>query len=181
MLCVMARRYLAAGDDPGAGALARHLASCPGCRSERDRLRELLTMLSVAAPPLRVDETQFTDRLMSTIRARERAAVPQPASFGWALLRPITVLPALCLMLAAGFTALYLSGDVSPVPSERMAANASLQDAPVDEYQDTLRPPREIPFTVDQDLVGTRRGSIPLTTYVLEPAPREEPIRLASF
>jgi len=41
--------------------------------------------------------------------------------------------------------------------------------------------PEEIPFTVDEDLVGTRRGRIPATTYVLEPAPEERPVMRASL
>lgn len=188
MLCLMARRYLAADNGRSTGAntapqwaLARHLASCPGCRSEQERLGRLLTLLANAAPPIRLEGDQFSIRLMATIRERQSAQRLRPEPFAWRGLRPATVLPALCLMLVAGVMALYLSGQVIPGPAARLASSSVTQVTSVDDYQDSLKPSREIPFSVEVDLVGTRRGTIPLTTYVLEPAPKEAPIVLASF
>lgn len=188
MLCLMARRYLAAdngrptdGDTAMQRALVRHLASCPGCRSEQERLGHLLTLLASAAPPLQLGGDQFSVRLMATIQARQKAERLSPEPFAWTGFRPAAVLPALCLMLVAGFMALYLSGQAIPGTRTQLATSSVTQVTYVDDYQDSLKLPREIPFSVEEDLVGTRRGTIPLTTYVLEPAPTEAPIVLASF
>ena len=194
MLCLMARRYLAADNGwsshtgpAGAAlrrALARHLAACAACRAEQETLGQLVTLLAEAAPLIRLDGGQFADRLMATIGARRRASAEEPSRgpdpFAWSGFRPASALPALCLMLAAGVMALYLSGQAIPGSATRLAATAS-PVTQVDDYHDSLKPPREVPFSVEEDLVGTRRGTIPLTTYVLEPAPKEAPIVLASF
>lgn len=190
MLCLMARRYLAADNgratNTGVGAarqraLGSHLATCPGCRSEQVRLGRLLTLLADATPSSRLEGDQFMDRLMATIQTRQKAERLSPEPHAWTGFRPAAVFPALCLMLAAGVTALYLSGQVIPGPTTRLAASSVTSVTDVYDSQDSLKPPREIPFSVEEDLVGTRRGTIPLTTYVLEPAPKDAPIVLASF
>lgn len=181
MLCFMARRYLAAGERQP--ALALHLASCAGCRAEERRVGQLLTLLAEPAPPMRLQSDHFTQRVMVAIQKQKSS----PASFTWAALRPAAgfrlsmALPALCLMLAAGAMALLLSGQAVPVGETRLAGSSTTTLTAGDEYQDSLRPPREVPFSVEEDLVGRRRGTIPLTTYVLEPAPKDAPVVLASF
>jgi len=203
MRCMMARRSLAAGEDrlsgPRATArqrrLARHLVSCERCRSEQARLDRLRGLLVEAAPSVRMDADLFASRLMTAIQERRkgpaaapavpgRRIVPSPPAWespAWAGFRPLAFVPALCLMLAAGLVSFYLTGQPIPEETNQMAAAVPTLSANVGEYQDALKPPREVPFSVEQDLVGRRRGTIPLTTYVLEPAPKDAPIVLASF
>ena len=204
MLCLMARREIALSSARPAGAglstarqqaLAHHLSSCAGCRAEQERVERLLTLLASAAPSFAPPSDQFTDRLMAAIEQRKRSAARAPSTgsprpvavwpvvepFAWTGFRPAAVLPALCLMLAAGVMALYLSGQASIGLTPRLAVSTAGSVGSADDYQDSLKPPREVSFSVEEDLVGMRRGTIPLTTYVLEPAPKDAPVVLASF
>jgi hypothetical protein len=83
-------------------------------------------------------------------------------------------------MAASGALALLLGGQPVPragVPADSVADTAT----PMESDDDLVTAPREIPFTVEMDLVGERRGTIPLTTYVLEPAPRQTAVLRASL
>ena len=204
MLCIVARREIVLSGAHPAGAglsparqqrLAHHLSSCDGCRAEQERVGSLLTLLASAAPSFAPQPDQFTDKLMAAIQERKRGVAHAPSSgtprpiaawpvvepFAWAGFRPAAVLPALCLMLAAGVMALYLSGQTGAGLTPRLVASAAGSSGSADDYQDSLKPPREVSFSVEEDLVGMRRGTIPLTTYVLEPAPKDAPVVLASF
>ncbi|HEY3176166.1 MAG TPA: hypothetical protein VGK94_10470 [Candidatus Polarisedimenticolia bacterium] len=169
-------------------ALRDHLAACSGCLEERDRLERLATLLALEAPRLHVDGGIFEARLMREIRSRtdlRPARRDRPTLLAaWSSLKPASLGAALCLMAAAGALALVLQGQ--PVPSTSVPAGATVgassqADVDDDDGGDLVTPPREIPFTVERDLVGARRGTIPLTTYVLEPAPDQTPVMRASL
>jgi hypothetical protein len=51
---------------------------------------------------------------------------------------------------------------------------AASETTAANDLNDRIVAPQEVPFVVHEDLVGARRGRIPLTTYVLEPAPDEQ-------
>jgi len=174
--------------------LDRHLAACGSCRAEVEALRGVRSLLADAASaeiaalsrsrPARLDDALFEQMILRKARARQAPPGPQLPSFA----RPIPLGAALSLMIAAVALAHFLVGaDVAVQGSQSAPALAasSSHDRPQglnDEgLDDSVVPPREVPFVLQQDLVGARRGSIPLTTYVLEPAPREKPILRASL
>jgi hypothetical protein len=80
------------------------------------------------------------------------------------------------VVVAAATTLALLGG--APPRDAGPAVTAEFQE----DLNDGVAPPAEIPFTIREDLVGEHRGTIPLTTYVLEPAPADEaPVVRASL
>jgi len=169
------------------GRLFRHLTSCPACRQELEGQRRVAALVaesaqtfSSAASPLSRDV--FADQVLCAARARkasvERFAPP----------RPLPLAAALVLMVGAVALAHIAGGGqvgtpVSPASNQvlQSAAATAATHGAGDALDDGVVPPREIPFVVQKDLVGARRGSIPLTTYVLEPAPDVKPVMRASL
>ena len=200
MFCWQARRGFVEkleGITGGAGSpLERHLSGCAGCCAELEGLRQLRTILSESARSSAIftgativtnatDATPFEERVLRL--ARSRAARSQgDAAHGaydgrrsWlvSLPGPLAALPvaaAFSLMVGAVLLSHFLGGGVpagSPTPA---AAAATSQTAAANDLDDRIVAPQEVPFVVQEDLVGARRGRIPLTTYVLEPAPDEQ-------
>ena len=135
----------------------------------------------------------FEDRLMREIRSRRAGAdggtrpVMQPR-LDWTreTLSPTPLAAALTIMVAAGLAGLYLGGYVATkgftprlVSSASDRAGNEVAVSRTGQADDLIS--REVPFTIRQDLLGQRRGRIPLTTYVLEPAPHESTVVQASF
>jgi len=162
----------------------RHLERCVACNSRVASNEALTGLLREAADlsnraahhlqgggsPFSVDESLFEQRVMREIRLRRsegtlRATMPGAPSFGAAL--PLSA--AVVMLMAAVTIAIGLKGPAPRVPAS--VASSARNQAAIDH----VAPAREIAFTVQQDLVGHRRGSIPETTYVLEPAPWEGP------
>ncbi len=190
--------------------LARHLGSCASCRGERAsqaRIAQILGDESRAGagvgsnPRLAIG---FEERLMREIRSRA-AGADRPSVEGrqgrqaWTreALSPTPLAAALTIMAAAGLAALYLGGYVategftprivSSAPAGAPWADGSDAEPGGDRLalsrtgQGDELTPREVPFRIRQDLLGQRRGKIPLTTYVLEPAPDESTVVQVSF
>lgn len=162
-------------------ALEHHLASCAACASIRNdavTVSSLLADLPAEALPESVRRSSFEETVVRRARIAGEASDPiiawRPSFHAF----PITA--AAVLLLLAGVLAMSLSGMSGSRPdTETRAANAD----PVPEdhpYVDRIAP-REIPFTFEADLVGIRRGRIPATTYVLEPAPEQDTVVRASF
>jgi len=198
MYCWQARQQFADWIDQGAAPprarrVGAHLASCASCRLEVERLSDVARLVGESAWPRRADApeaesrgiwapAELERRLLREIRARAASARPQPRP---RLLFTAPAAAAVLLMLGASAAAHYLSGSSSLSVSRPDSATVSnptdlrlASDArrpPQDDLRDDLAV-REVPFTVQEDLVGARRGRIPLTTYVLEPAP--EPARV---
>jgi len=188
--------------------LARHLDSCASCRRERASHARIAQMLGDESragagmgsnPRLAIG---FEDRLMREIRSRaggaDRAAPHERHRLHWTsgALSPTPMAAALTMMAAAGLAALYLGGYVATegfTPRLVQSAPAGATPTLVDDQagggavavsragQDDELISREVPFSIRQDLLGQRRGRIPLTTYVLEPAPDESAVVRASF
>jgi hypothetical protein len=74
---------LAAGDTPEAAALAGHLAGCPSCAAEADRLRLSAGLIREAI--LETPPAELRDRTLQLIRSTGRTRpVPEPAPVGLA-------------------------------------------------------------------------------------------------
>jgi hypothetical protein len=196
MFCWQARRWIArlagapvaSSGSPDRKVLEDHIASCARCRARSDRLGRLSFLMAQSAPRLHLDGKLFEDRLMREIRTRAAHSRLRPAgrpdpvvSFTpWPGLRPAALVVAVSLMAASGALALLLGGQ--PMPREAIPTDSVAQTATqMESGDDLVAAPREIPFTVEMDLVGERRGTIPLTTYVLEPAPRPAAVMRASL
>lgn len=167
----------------------QHVDSCPACRAMHDDLLRMSILAREAGQDLTsgaMVAAGFEERLMREIRSRSdggslRAAAPL-------LRKPLPLGAAIILMSASVLLALYFSGYVATDGfTPRLVAggagelvSSETADAGVRGDLDTLMP-REVPFTLRQDLVGSRRGRIPLTSYVLEPAPEESAVVRASF
>jgi hypothetical protein len=160
------------------------LAPGEGCSDELDRLERLSRLVAEAAPRLRVDADLFETQLMREIQTRARGASARPrpvVTFApWPGLGPASLAAALLVMAVCGVLAVLVGGQ--PVPRGGPAGVAAVTESRnTDEYEDAVTSPREIPFTVETDLVGARRGTIPLTTYVLEPPPEQSTVVRASL
>lgn len=151
-------------------------------READDRLEGVARLVADAAPRMRVDPDQFDERVMREIRARRSAPSRQPLLFPQPdALRPLALAAAVALMVVAGALSLMLGVPSSPSPAVP-ATQASFQtDDAADPLEDAVSLPREVPFMVEGDLVGARRGTIPLTTYVLEPPPEQAAVVRASL
>jgi hypothetical protein len=174
--------------------LARHLGSCASCRDERAsqaRIAQILGDESRAGtgvssnPRLAIG---FEDRLMHEIRSRaagdDRSSAEGQQVWSREALSPTPLAAALTIMAAAGLAALYLGGHIATkgfTPMLVSSAPAGDRVAVSRTGQGDELTPREIPFRIRQDLLGQRHGRIPLTTYVLEPAPDESSVVQASF
>jgi anti-sigma-K factor RskA len=94
-----------------------HLATCPICREDVDRLRLAADALP-ASPPQLEPPPELRDRIMAVVRSE--ADVPERRRFGWRgfslpPLRPAFALAATVAALAAGVAGgLALSGDGGP-------------------------------------------------------------------
>jgi hypothetical protein len=177
MFCWEARQAMDRGD---AGwivsgerrRLHEHFGRCAACREERarrDRLTGLVREAGRVASPAAPDG--FEMAVLRAARARA-AARPAPAAGAW--LRPLPAAAALLVVVAA--TTLALVGGAPR--GAGTAVTAEFQE----DLNDGIAPPAQIPFTIQEDLVGEHRGTIPLTTYVLEPAPAERaPVMRASL
>ena len=77
---------LAAGDTPDAGAVASHLAGCPGCTAEFERLRRtaplLRELITTEPPPELRERTLAFVKAVGRDRSSESAMVPFPAPAG---------------------------------------------------------------------------------------------------
>ncbi|HKY32771.1 MAG TPA: hypothetical protein VJV23_09565 [Candidatus Polarisedimenticolia bacterium] len=180
MFCWQARRRLGAMEkgaevSPGAD-LRRHLQRCQACRVESAALAAAVRLLEEAASAadqtLRLDE--FEDRVLRAARARAGGEASRPAG-GWRLPAwgPVPLAAALGLAMLASTVMLSRFVPAARPADPAPAAAASLEVEGID-LADRLAPPREIPFTLHEDLIGDRHGRIPVTTYVLEPPPAEE-------
>jgi len=187
VFCWNARRQFADSIDARLGALAgrrleAHLAACVRCSGEYDALTAVAQAVGDAARPDAIrPPADFEARLFAAIRSRHPAPAPAfalPATFPLAASIVLMVAAALIAALAVGpgDSALLSPPAVSSPPVSGLRAEPG-----DDPSADRLAPPEEIPFTLHEDLVGTRRGRIPSTTYVLEPAPEERPVMRASL
>jgi anti-sigma factor RsiW len=100
--------YLDGALDPAARArVEAHLEACPGCRTERDRLRAALALLArVPAPPAPSPafEQRFYARLATErAEARERRGLLDRATWRW-------LAPGLAGAAATAAVALYVGG-----------------------------------------------------------------------
>jgi hypothetical protein len=175
--------WLAAGE---ARRLQAHLTGCAACSGERRRRDELVALVREAgrAGPSMAPQG-FEASVLRAVRARSASApaTPRPAF----RLSPFPVAAAAAVVLAA--LALSLLGGPAPGRPERAlpaVASADTDDllsgaSLADDVDDRIVPPREIPFTIREDLVGTRRGRIPMTTYVMEPPPADAVVVRASL
>ena len=167
--------------------LEQHLQGCASCRAEVDSLRRvslLVAETAISGAPAHPDTDEFANRILREGRARAASIQSRPIPNAmFHMRRPLPLAAALCLMVAA-VTLTHFTGGVAlegRVPAAVAAASAPIINDGNDAIEDGVVPPREIPFVVREDLVGARRGSIPLTTYVLEPAPVEKPVMRASL
>jgi anti-sigma factor RsiW len=179
-----------------AGAEARrlqaHIEACAGCRTEHDRRGRLASLVSdagrVESP---VAPQGFEAAVMRAARARA-AERPRGRKVHAAWLAPLPVAAAASVVVAGLLLAL-LRGPAAERPLVQLRPGEAQTSGPVetgddslaaslaDDVDDQIAPPREIPFTVREDLVGDRRGRIPMTTYVLEPPPVEGAVVRASL
>ncbi len=184
MHCFNARRHFA---DSIEGVLAAdtgrrlrdHLASCARCASEHEALAAIALAVGDAGRAIQTPAPgDFETRLFAAIRTRSQAPAAR-----WALPAALPLAVSVLIMIAAAVLSLTGSGPARsvPLPAPGLTAGALPPDAAGDDAVDRLAPPEEIPFTLDEDLVGTRRGRIPATTYVLEPAPEERAVLRASL
>ncbi len=188
MFCWQARRRLADliehGASPG-DAVARHIARCAACRADRDAMASIADLVRLASPAIPEGgpgDEEFVHRV--SILARRRAAEARPAIRTRPSLIPAAA--AISILLLATVLAFFYGGRPDPATGPTLASGLPAPDRsdatrPDFESVDMLRPPREIHFSVRQDLVGVRTGRIPMTTYVLEPPPRESAVVRASF
>lgn len=194
MRCWTARRRLA---DLLEGTLAEsarasldlHLAACADCRGERVRQEGVVHLLREAARSERpaVDAGALERRVMASVRT-ERPSQRHATGLE-AFLRPAPLAAALVVMVVGGLTGLYLSGGgAGPGAGAAGIATGPSEDAwdrpadrPADPVETDVTALDEVVFRVRQDLVGHRRGRIPLTAYVLEPAPDEPAVVRASY
>ncbi|MGH9867748.1 MAG: hypothetical protein ACREAA_06240 [Candidatus Polarisedimenticolia bacterium] len=152
--------------------LQAHLDRCPDCHENRSRRERLTTLVRDAGriePPLVPDGFEMT--VLRAARARRRELAP--SSPAMPRLAPLPAAAALVVVLASAVLAM-LGG----APSGAGPQQASLGASPSEmddsfELDDRLAAPAEIPFVVRQDLVGDRRGRIPMTSYVMEPPPAQ--------
>lgn len=100
-----------------------HLATCPDCRAEVDRLTETVTGLAYAPPPLE-PPSELRARVLAGLT--EGAAVPAPVrkQRRWLLRRPRLVLAlaaAAVLLAVAGLVAHERGGGAAPAPPQTVA------------------------------------------------------------
>lgn len=183
--------WLAAGE---ARRLLSHLAGCAACSGERRRREDLVSLLRETGriEPLTAP-AGFEAAVLRAARARGRAQ-ERPIPRSLRRLAPFPVAAAAAVVM----TALMLSVLRGPVPrpdpatsnpavAQDLSAEASVGEdfvsssSLLDDGDDRIAPPREIPFTIREDLVGSRRGRIPMTTYVLEPPPAQAAVVRASL
>jgi len=180
--------WLASGE---ARRLQAHIETCAACRATRDHRLDLTALVRDAGrlePP--VVPAGFEAAVMRAARAASRRPAPQRLPAAWP--SPLRVAAA-SLVVAAALALALLHGPAAVPPvspslvSGARPAGASepgddaLAASLADDVDDQIAPPREIPFTVREDLVGYRRGRIPATTYVLEPPPTEAVVVRASL
>lgn len=174
MFCWQARKGFADRIDGVLdGDLQRHLDACPACRADLEGLGRaaLIVSESKRVPP--IETLSFEDRVLREGRARLAAArisVPTRVS----LLRPVPLGAAVLFLMAAGSAAYFLDGASARLATVPAASVTAVGDTASTDLEDRLVAPPDVPFVVHEDLVGARRGRIPLTTYVLEPAPDEK-------
>jgi len=149
--------------------------------AELARVSEMVAEAArIPGPVLRPSESEaFEASVLRAARSSDDRKRLEPRS-GW--LGTASIAAAASLMLVVAMAALLMGAPGAPGAASIAAAGVaggSSGPAPVEE--DPLVGPREVPFTYVEDLVGARRGRIPLTTYVLEPAPDEKPVVRASL
>lgn len=194
MFCWQVRRRFAdmmeAGDDPRLTGAQAHVDACQDCRHELQALSGVAEIVGAEArawpgsTPL-TDPVAFEHAVFSRARATQRDGAQGPALLSrieppiprWRGLVP-TIASAAAIMALAVAASLF----VGTSPEGILPTHVALEDWPEQEQaSDQLAPPREIPFTIREDLVGARTGTIPATTYVLEPAPVEKAVMRASL
>jgi len=182
--------WLASGE---ARRLQAHIEACATCRATRDRRLDLTALVRDAG---RLEDpvapAGFEAAVMRAARARGKAARPAPQSLPAAWPSPLRIAAA-SLVVAAALALALLNGPAAGRPSAPSlvsgarpapaigAGDDALAASLADDVDDQIAPPREIPFTVREDLVGYRQGRIPMTTYVLEPPPTEAVVVRASL
>jgi hypothetical protein len=177
--------WLAAGE---ARRLQAHLTICAVCSADRRRREDLVALVRESGRAVALAAPDgFEASVLRAARARAAASAPVAAPRALPWLAPFPVAAAAAVVMAA----LMLSVLRAPAPENRQASPPALAStdaddmmsalSPIDDGDDRIAPPREIPFTIRQDLVGTRRGRIPSTTYVLEPPPAETMVVRASL
>jgi len=150
--------------------LQSHLERCPACqgdRSRRERLSSLVREAGKHETPLVPDG--FEMAVLRAARARRRELSPSRPAL--ARLAPLPALSALALVLATAALALLGGAPSKEASAPAFMAASQLEATDVFDRDDRLASPAEIPFVVREDLVGDRRGHIPVTTYVIEPPP----------
>ena len=193
MFCWQVRRRYAdlmeSGHDPSLSGARAHVDACQDCRDELQALSGVAEIVGAEArawpgtTPL-TDPVAFERAVFSRARATQRDGSQGPASRiepsipRWRGLVP-TIASAAAIMTLAVATSLFVG---TPAPEGILPTHVAVEDWPDQEQaSDLLAPPREIPFMIREDLVGARTGTIPATTYVLEPAPVENAVMRASL
>ncbi|MFQ5701798.1 MAG: hypothetical protein ACE5HU_08145 [Acidobacteriota bacterium] len=204
MFCWQARRRLAdparpplPHDPDKEDALAQHLRGCEACRLfEQDQAwiaalaGEAGQAPGLASPGMEGDrfEKRVLDRIGALAAATQGPIGSEPTimpASGWPL--AVRVSAAFSILLVAALAAGVTRGPRQTTPGspeDPLLTMARIDDlgAAVDAVEpDAILPPREIPFTIREDLVGIRHGRIPAVTYVLDPPPTESAVMRASF
>ena len=145
-------------DADRASAIDQHLAGCPACRAETERLTEMwkeLGQLHVPAP------TGARDRIERLIDARAQSGTAAPSHSGRAL--RITLIGSLAV--AASLAIGILIGQRSTSPPTPTASNASVS-APKTRYLLLLHGPAQTPpQTAEQSVADSIAGAAIVAEY----------------
>ena len=193
MFCWQVRRALADQTHlRRTDSVRRHLESCPSCRTESEEQARIAGLVAEsgrlpASFESRSAAVPFEQRVMAGLRERLEglSAPPVRDPLGVTEARvPVHWAAAAALMILVTVMVIFLgdqgsSGSLSTAGTPGIVADSRFTDN--DHLTDTVMPPPEIPFALRQDLVGVRTGRMPVTTYVLEPAPEEGSVMRASF
>jgi hypothetical protein len=165
--------------------VARHLASCAGCRRQRDELREVLTAVSVGTD-IPEPSPLFWDRLSARVCERI-AAEPMPATSWWLGLPPWTAVAAVASMAIVVLALVMRSplappSVVSPVPSLAAPATSSIVAGEPPDADGSLDLLADLAAGVDPRIVTegieTSTGATEQMFTELDPAERIEMRRL---
>ncbi len=177
--------------EPMLRQVRKHLDSCVRCREQIDSLTSVASLVKDSgqnfARPIEDPDgpSAFEDRLMRAIWSRALKVPVRDRNPLQNLRRPVPLGAAVIVLAAILLLGFYFGG---MVVTDGFAPRLTVTDR----QDPTSKPPEltaglevtdppEVPFLLRQDLVGTRRGRIPLTTYVLEPAPEDDAVLRASY